>query len=138
MNEKRLKEIQARKAEIRSLLEDTSKDVNIEEINTELDALNAEQKSLEKRAELAKSIEAGEVDPDNTEAAPGADEEEEGGEVWVSGNNENGFIVFIPGDTYYCFEIMYKLKVIKKTVKNPRCWFGLVLSISSFCRKVTF
>ena len=44
MNEKRLKEIQARKAEIRSLLEDTSKDVNIEEINTELDALNAEQK----------------------------------------------------------------------------------------------
>jgi len=80
MNEKRLKEIQARKAEIRSLLEDTSKDVNIEEINTELDALNAEQKSLEKRAELAKSIEAGEVDPDNTEAAPGADEEEEGGE----------------------------------------------------------
>lgn len=80
MNEKRLNEIKARKAEIRSLLEDTSKDVNVEEINTELDALNAEQKSLEKRAELAKSIETGDVEPDNTEAAPGVNEEEEGGE----------------------------------------------------------
>ena len=33
MNEKRLKEIKDRKVEIRSLLEDTSKEVNMEEIN---------------------------------------------------------------------------------------------------------
>lgn len=81
MNEKRLKEIKARKAEIKSLLEDTSKDVNLEEINTELDSLNEEQRSLEKRAEIAKGLETGEVDPDNVETVPGADEgeEDEGG-----------------------------------------------------------
>ena len=77
MNEKRLKEIKARKAEIKSLLEDTSKDVNLEEINSELDSLNEEQRSLEKRAELAKGLETGEVDPDNVETVPGADEDEE-------------------------------------------------------------
>lgn len=77
MNEKRLKEIRARKAEIKSLLEDTSKDVNLEEINTELDSLNEEQRSLEKRAEIAKGLETGEVDPDTVETVPGADEDEE-------------------------------------------------------------
>lgn len=77
MNEKRLKEIRARKAEIKSLLEDTSKDVNLEEINTELDSLNEEQRSLEKRAEIAKGLETGEVDPDTEETVPGADEDEE-------------------------------------------------------------
>ena len=50
MNETRLKEIEARKAEIRSLLEDTSKDVNLDEINKELDSLNKEQSSIEERA----------------------------------------------------------------------------------------
>lgn len=77
MNEKRLKEIRARKAEIKSLLEDTSKDVNLEEINKELDSLNEEQRSLEKRAEIAKGLETGEVDPDTEETVPGADEDEE-------------------------------------------------------------
>ncbi len=82
MNEKRLKEIKARKAEIRATLESDSKDIDLNAINAELDTLNEEQKSLEKRAELAKSIEVGEVDPDNTEAAPGENEDEEEG-----GNN---------------------------------------------------
>ena len=49
MNEKRLNEIKARKAEIRTLLEDTSKDVNLEEINSELDNLDKEQRTLEKK-----------------------------------------------------------------------------------------
>lgn len=81
MNEKRLKEIKARKAEIRSLLEDTEKDVNLEEINTELDNLNKEQKSLEERARIARSLETGKTDPDEEESAPSVDEdEEEGGE----------------------------------------------------------
>ena len=56
MNETRLKEIEARKAEIRSLLEDTSKDVNLDEINKELDSLNKEQSSIEERAKIARSL----------------------------------------------------------------------------------
>ena len=81
MYEKRLKEIAARKAEIRATLEDTEKDVNLEEINEELDNLNKEQKSLEKRAEIAKGLEDETIEPDNTEAAPTDDlDEEEGGE----------------------------------------------------------
>ena len=84
MNVKRLNEIKARKAEIRSLLEDTEKDVNLEEINTELDNLNKEQKSLEKRAEIAKGLENETIEPDNEETAPTADlddEEKEGGDT---------------------------------------------------------
>ena len=42
MYEKRLKEIEARKAEIRTLLEDTEKDVDLTKINEELDSLNKE------------------------------------------------------------------------------------------------
>mgnify|MGYP000630514303 FL=1 len=62
MNEKRLNEIKARKAEIRTLLEDTSKDVNLEEINSELDNLDKEQRTLEKRAEIAQKLETGELE----------------------------------------------------------------------------
>lgn len=80
MNEKRLKEIKARKAEIKSLLEDTSKEVNLEEINTELDTLNEEQRNLEKRAEIAKGLETGDIDPDKVEKIPENDDEDyEGG-----------------------------------------------------------
>ncbi len=82
MYEKRLKEIKARKAEIRSLLEDTEKEVNLEEINAELDSLNEETRKLEKRAEIAKSLETGDIDADSAEKVPGADEEdEEGGDT---------------------------------------------------------
>lgn len=80
MNEKRLNEIKARKAEIRTLLNDTTKDVNLEEINAELDNLNKEQKDIEDRAALARSLETGETTPDVVEAAPGTDEENEEGE----------------------------------------------------------
>lgn len=83
MNVKRLNEIKARKAEIRSLLEDTEKEVNLEEINTELDNLNKEQKALEKRAEIAKGLENETIEPDNEEKAPtdDLDSEEEGGDT---------------------------------------------------------
>lgn len=83
MNVKRLNEIKARKAEIRSLLEDTEKEVNLEEINTELDNLNKEQKALEKRAEIAKGLENETIEPDNEEKAPtdDLDSEEKGGDT---------------------------------------------------------
>lgn len=77
MNEKRLKEIEARKAEIRAALEDTSKDIDLDATNAELDALNAEETNLKKRAAMARSLETGKVDPDKVEKVPGADEDEE-------------------------------------------------------------
>lgn len=77
MNEKRLKEIEARKAEIRAALEDTSKDIDLDATNAELDALNAEETNLKKRAAMARSLETGKVDPDKEEKVPGADEDEE-------------------------------------------------------------
>ncbi len=81
MNEKRINEIKARKAEIRALLDDTEKTVNLEEINAELDNLNQEQNQLEERAKIARSLETGEDTPDKVEQAPGTDVEDEGGEV---------------------------------------------------------
>ena len=73
MNEKRLNEIKARKAEIRTLLEDTSKDVNLEEINSELDNLDKEQRTLEKRAEIAQKLETGQLSPVNSQTGRGLD-----------------------------------------------------------------
>ena len=81
MNEKRINEIKARKAESRALLDDTEKTVNLEEINAELDNLNQEQNQLEERAKIARSLETGEDTPDKVEQAPGTDVEDEGGEV---------------------------------------------------------
>lgn len=80
MNEKRLNEIKLRKAEIRTLLNDTEKDVNLEEINKELDSLNAEQNKIEERAKIARSLETGEETPDTEEAAPNVDLDVEEGE----------------------------------------------------------
>ena len=77
MNEKRLKEIETRKAEIRAALEDTSKEIDLDATNAELDALNAEETHLKKRAAMARSLETGKVDPDKVEKVPGADEDEE-------------------------------------------------------------
>ena len=65
MNEKRLKEIKDRKTEIRSLLEDTSKEVNMEEINQELDNLNKEQSEIE--ADKESKVSADEEDDEEVE-----------------------------------------------------------------------
>lgn len=77
MYEKRLKEIEARKAEIRTLLEDTEKDVDLNKINEELDSLNKEQASIEERAAIARSLETGAETPDKEEDAPTAETKEE-------------------------------------------------------------
>lgn len=74
MFEKRLEEIKARKAEIRALLKDSKADINLEEINKELDNLNAEKENLEERAKIAEGIEAGEINPDSQEKVPGSEE----------------------------------------------------------------
>lgn len=76
MNEKRLKEIKDRKVEIRSLLEDTSKEVNMEEINQELDNLNKEQSEIEARNKVALQLRNNEIEADK-ETKVSADEEDD-------------------------------------------------------------
>ena len=58
--EKRLKEIMARKAEIRSMLE-TGDQVDLKTLKTELEDLAAEERSIQERQELADKINVGEV-----------------------------------------------------------------------------
>lgn len=47
----RLEEINARKLELRELLEDETKEINLEEVKTELDSLEAEEKEISAKAE---------------------------------------------------------------------------------------
>ena len=56
----RIEEINARKAEIRALLE-SSEQVDMDAIEKELRALDEEAKEIEKRAAVAASIQQGEV-----------------------------------------------------------------------------
>lgn len=87
MNNKRLNEIKTRKQEIRQMLEDTSKDVNLEEINKELDNLNKEENQIQERLKIAMSLEVDGMDPDKKESAPNVDDEEKGDEEGEGGNN---------------------------------------------------
>lgn len=77
MNEKRLKEIKDRKVEIRSLLEDTSKEVNMEEINKELDDLNKEQASIEARNKVALQLRNSEIEADKETKVSNDDDDDE-------------------------------------------------------------
>lgn len=87
MNNKRLNEIKTRKQEIRQMLEDTSKDVNLEEINKELDNLNKEENQIQERLKIAMSLEVDGMDPDKKESAPTVDDEEKGDAEGEGGNN---------------------------------------------------
>lgn len=87
MNNKRLNEIKTRKQEIRQMLEDTSKDVNLEEISKELDNLNNEENQIQERLKIAMSLEVDGMDPDKKESAPTLDDEEKGDNEGEGGNN---------------------------------------------------
>lgn len=58
---KRLHEIEARKAEIRTLLESETKDIKLDELDTELKALDAEKTEIERRRTMAAGIQAGTI-----------------------------------------------------------------------------
>ncbi|MFV9511811.1 phage major capsid protein [Tepidibacillus sp. LV47] len=61
--EKRLQEIEQRKLEIRKLLEDeNNKEINLDELETELRNLETEKKDIEKRMSIAANIAAGKED----------------------------------------------------------------------------
>jgi len=60
--EKRLQEIEQRKLEIRQLLEDETKEINLDELEAELRNLEAEKKDIEKRMQIAAGIAAGKED----------------------------------------------------------------------------
>ena len=87
MNNKRLNEIKTRKQEIRQMLEDASKDVNLEEISKELDNLNNEENQIQERLKIAMSLEVDGMDPDKKESAPTVDDEEKDNEEGEGGNN---------------------------------------------------
>lgn len=53
----RLQEIEARKLELRELLEDETKEVNLEEVKSEIDSLEAEEKEIKATEEAEKSAE---------------------------------------------------------------------------------
>lgn len=57
--EKRLQEIEQRKLEIRQLLEDETKEVDLDALEAELRSLEAEKKDIEKRMAIAAGIAAG-------------------------------------------------------------------------------
>lgn len=61
MFEERLKEINERKLEIRSILK-SDKDVNLSEMEAELSKLDDEVKAIEKRSEIANSIQANSIE----------------------------------------------------------------------------
>lgn len=73
MLEKRLKEIKDRKAEIRGLLE-SDQQVDVDALEAELLQLDAEQRQIERRLEVAKGIEAGTVQVRQIETPKAAEE----------------------------------------------------------------
>jgi HK97 family phage major capsid protein len=85
--EKRLKEINARRAEIRGLLEGDS-EISLADLTAELDALDVEEAEIKQRMETAARLSRGEIKPDaivplmpsplsarNMQAAPAASED---------------------------------------------------------------
>lgn len=62
MFEKRLKEINDRKLEIRSLLEGDGEEVNLEEVKAELETLETEVKEIEEKKSIAGSIATGTIE----------------------------------------------------------------------------
>lgn len=62
MDSKRINEIEARKIEIRSMLQDESKKVNFEEIKTELENIDKEEKEIRAKQEIANKINDGKIE----------------------------------------------------------------------------
>jgi len=56
MDDKKLNEIKTRKEEIRKLLEGDNKDLNLEELRSEIETLNKEEKEIEERKAIAEQI----------------------------------------------------------------------------------
>lgn len=59
---KRLNEIRSRKSEIRGLLQGDSKDIKLDDLETELRTLDDEQKDIERRMSIAQGINDGNID----------------------------------------------------------------------------
>ena len=63
----RLAEIEQRKLEIKELLESNAKDINLEELRSEIEALNAEKAQIEERKQIAEGITVGTIDAEKIE-----------------------------------------------------------------------
>lgn len=73
MIEKRIAEIKARKLEIREFLQ-SEKDLNLEEVKTELDNLEVEERGLIEKRQIAEKINVGEINPIVIEKPKGKEE----------------------------------------------------------------
>jgi HK97 family phage major capsid protein len=62
MENKRLNEINERKIEIRSMLQDESKKINFDAVKAELEAINAEEKEIREKQEIAEKINVNKVE----------------------------------------------------------------------------
>lgn len=72
MLERRLKEIEARKAEIRTMLQE-NQEIDLVSIKAELEALDVEQRSIREKQETAAKIASGEVETRTIEKPKGED-----------------------------------------------------------------
>lgn len=61
MDDKKLNEIRTRKEEIRNLLESDDKELNLEELRSEIETLNKEEKEIEERMSIANKINNNEI-----------------------------------------------------------------------------
>jgi HK97 family phage major capsid protein len=61
MDDKKLNEIRTRKEEIRNLLESDDKELNLEELRSEIETLNKEEKEIEERMKIATQINNDEI-----------------------------------------------------------------------------
>lgn len=79
--EKRLQEIKNRQIEIRSLL-DGEQDVNVEDLTTEVEALNTEKRAIASKLEVAGKIDSGELEVRTLEKPKGEKEVEKRNLTW--------------------------------------------------------
>lgn len=93
--EKRLLEIQARKMEIRSLLTAAGGDLKLDEIQTELAALEQEERSIQTRMEIAGKINIGEIRGNQIKMPDGKDDIEKRGQGTESIEYRNAFMNYV-------------------------------------------
>lgn len=91
----RLEEIQQRRAELRAMLEDTTQvNLNLDEIEAELRALEAEEIEIERRTAILNNVPAAAPVP-----APVAEQRAQGADVYDSVEYRNAFMQYVVNNT---------------------------------------
>ena len=91
----RLEQIRQRRAELRAMLEDTTQvNLNLDEIETELRALEAEETELERRTAILNTVPTATTVP-----VPVAEQRAQGAEVFDSVEYRNAFMQYVMNNT---------------------------------------